>query len=197
MQENTRGGSAVLVYLAALETEAERDRFQALYERYRGLMFHRAMLLLRNESDAEDAVHQAFLAILEHFEKISSIDCPKTRAYVVIIAESKADEKRDRARKLDQAVDQLRARKRLASEAELEALPGPEIPLPGGSDLARAMAALPARYRQALLLRFQMGYTTRELAGLFGMTEASAGKLLWRAKQALKGKLEEVSADGT
>ena len=122
--------------------------------------------------------------ILEHFEKISSIDCPKTRAYVVIIAESKA-------------VDQLRARKRLASEAELEALPGPEIPLPGGSDLARAMAALPARYRQALLLRFQMGYTTRELAGLFGMTEASAGKLLWRAKQALKGKLEEVSADGT
>lgn len=58
------------------------------------------------------------------------------------------------------------------------------------------MAALPARYRQALLLRFQMGYTTRELAGLFGMTEA-AGKLLWRAKQALKGKLEEVSADGT
>ena len=95
------------------------------------------------------------------------------------------------------AVDQLRARKRLASEAELEALPGPEIPLPGGSDLARAMAALPARYRQALLLRFQMGYTTRELAGLFGMTEASAGKLLWRAKQALKGKLEEVSADGT
>ena len=175
MQENTRGGSALLVYLAALETEAERDRFQALYERYRGLMFHRAMLLLRNESDAEDAVHQAFL---------SSIDCPKTRAYVVIIAESKA-------------VDQLRARKRLASEAELEALPGPEIPLPGGSDLARAMAALPARYRQALLLRFQMGYTTRELAGLFGMTEASAGKLLWRAKQALKGKLEEVSADGT
>ena len=163
MQENMRGGSAVLVYLAALETEAERDRFQALYERYRGLMFHRAMLLLRNESDAEDAVHQAF---------------------VVIIAESKA-------------VDQLRARKRLASEAELEALPGPEIPLPGGSDLARAMAALPARYRQALLLRFQMGYTTRELAGLFGMTEASAGKLLWRAKQALKGKLEEVSADGT
>lgn len=184
MQENMRGGSAVLVYLAALETEAERDRFQALYERYRGLMFHRAMLLLRNESDAEDAVHQAFLAILEHFEKISSIDCPKTRAYVVIIAESKA-------------VDQLRAQKRLASEAELEALPGPEIPLPGGSDLARAMAALPARYRQALLLRFQMGYTTRELAGLFGMTEASAGKLLWRAKQALKGKLEEVSADGT
>ena len=90
MQENTRGGSAVLVYLAALETEAERDRFQALYERYRGLMFHRAMLLLRNESDAEDVVHQAFLAILEHFEKISSIDCPKTRAYVVIIAESKA-----------------------------------------------------------------------------------------------------------
>ena len=85
----------------------------------------------------------------------------------------------------------------VARGVEMEALPGPEIPLPGGSDLARAMAALPARYRQALLLRFQMGYTTRELAGLFGMTEASAGKLLWRAKQALKGKLEEVSADGT
>ena len=82
MQENTRGGSAVLVYLAALETEAERDRFQALYERYRGLMFHRAMLLLRNESDAEDAVHQAFLAILEHFgavDKVSLRSAPPTK----------------------------------------------------------------------------------------------------------------------
>lgn len=174
----------MLIYLQALEAPGERARFQMLYERYRGLMFHRAMQLLQNESDAEDAVHQAFLAILEHFEKISDIDCPKTRAYVVIIAESKA-------------IDLLRWRRRLASDAELEALPGPELSLPGDSDLARAMAALPARYREALLLHCAMGYDVQELAALFGMKSAAVQKLLWRAKRALKRQLEEGETHDT
>lgn len=173
----------MLIYLQAIESPADRDKFQALYERYRGLMFHRTMLLLGQTQDAEDVVHQAFLSILEHLDKISDVDCPKTRAYVVIIAESKA-------------IDLLRLRKRMSPDTDIETIPGPEIPIPGGSDLARALSRLPARYREVLLLRFDMGYSTRELSRLFGMTQSAVQKLIWRAREALRQQLaKEVEPD--
>ena len=56
----------------------------------------------------------------------------------------------------------------------------------GDGGLADAMAKLPARYRQVLLLRFAYGYTTRELAKEFGMTQSAVQKLIWRAKEALE-----------
>ena len=34
---------------------------------------------------AEDAVHQAFLRIMNHMQNISQIECPQTKSFVVII----------------------------------------------------------------------------------------------------------------
>jgi RNA polymerase sigma-70 factor (ECF subfamily) len=53
-------------------------------------MFYVAMKILHNEHNAEDAVHQAFLSILENLDKISNVECPKTQSYIVIIVERKA-----------------------------------------------------------------------------------------------------------
>lgn len=167
----------MLIYLQAISSADEQEKFTQLYERYRGLMFYQAHRILPETQDAEDAVHQAFLSILEHLDKITDVDCPKTRAYVVIIAESRA-------------IDILRSRKRLISAEDCTELPAPEILMDSGSDLARAMTRLPARYREALLLRFDMGYTTKELSALFGMNRAAVQKLLWRAKDALRQELE-------
>ena len=84
----------------------------------------------------------------------------------------------------------------MAYDVELETLPGPEIVITDGSELAQAMARLPARYRQVLLLRYDIGYSTRELAKLFSMTEMTTQKLLWRAKRALENELQEVRKNG-
>ena len=65
-----------------------RDR---IYLKYKALMFYTANKILHNEQDAEDAVHMAFIKIAENIEKIDALDCPKTRSYIVTIAEHKAD----------------------------------------------------------------------------------------------------------
>ena len=169
----------MLVYLQALSDEQERASFEALYLRYRNLMLSVARRFLSEPQDAEDAVHQAFLSILKNFNKISAIDCPETRAFVVIIVERKA-------------LDILRARQKTVPLEEMEH--GVEIPLPGDNGLADALAKLPARYRQVLLLRFSYGYTTRELAKEFGMTQSAVQKLVWRAKEALEKLYEEGGA---
>ena len=79
----------MMIYLQMLESDEEKQKFEQLYIVYRGLMFHVAMQLLSNKQDAEDAVHQAFLSILECFYGISEVRSPKTRSFVVIITERK------------------------------------------------------------------------------------------------------------
>ena len=50
----------MLVYLMLIEDEGEKCKFKALYSKYERLMFHVARRILRNETDTEDAVQEAF-----------------------------------------------------------------------------------------------------------------------------------------
>jgi RNA polymerase sigma-70 factor (ECF subfamily) len=128
-------------------------------------MFYVAMKILHNEHNAEDAVHQAFLSILENLDKISNVECPKTQSYIVIIVERKA-------------IDIIRTNTKIVNINFDETIGGIEIPLPGDNGVADAMAKLPARYREVLLLRYDNGYTTKELAKILDMKKDSVQKLL-------------------
>ncbi len=168
----------MLIYLQMIGSEEERAFFERLYLEYRQLMFYVARRLLPSDADAEDAVHQAFLSIIENLKNFSDIKCPETKAFCVLVTENKA-------------IDILRSRKHLAWAALEEAAAGIEVPLPGDGGLADAMTRLPARYRQALLLRFYMGYSVREMASILGMSQGAVQKLLWRSKEALRRALEK------
>jgi len=170
-------GRAMLIYLQMIETEEDKVKFEQIYETYRDLMFHVASQILRNDHDAEDAVHQAFISIIQNLDKISRAECLKTRGYVVITVERKA-------------LDIIRANKRYTDLNEKN-LSGLEIPLPGDSRLADALATLPARYREILLLRYDYGYTQKELCKILDLSGPAVQKLLWRAKKALSDALEK------
>ena len=73
------------IYLSVLDSDEDKSRFEVLYNLYRQSMYAIAYGILHNEFDAEDAVHESFLKIANHFEKIEEIKCPKTKAFIVII----------------------------------------------------------------------------------------------------------------
>ena len=73
----------MLIYLQLIDSPEEKSRFEELYITYRKLMFHVAKGILGNDQDAEDAVHDAFLSIAKNFDKISTEDRHKTKAFVV------------------------------------------------------------------------------------------------------------------
>lgn len=170
----------MLMYLSMIETPDDKAKFERIYNRYRNLMYHVAYKVLGNHYDAEDAVHQAFVAIIRHLEKIGDIDCPETRSFIVLITERKA-------------IDLIRTSHSEKVIPLKEDLIGIEIPAPGDHGLADALAKLPAHYREVLLLRFDNGYSTKELAQMLGMTESGVRKLIGRAKNALGRMLEEES----
>ena len=63
----------MLIYMAMIDSPNDRDKFERIYHKYRFLMLNVAKKILTNHHDAEDAVHQAFISIIENIDKISII----------------------------------------------------------------------------------------------------------------------------
>ena len=77
-------------YLQLLDTAAEKEKFEKLYEQYRKLMMAEANAILKSKHLAEDAVQEAFLRIIKSFDHVEEILSPRTKRFVVIIARNAA-----------------------------------------------------------------------------------------------------------
>lgn len=168
----------MLIYTALIDLPDDRRKFEQLYETYKNLMYHTAYQLVHNHHDAEDCVHQAFLSVIDHLDKLRSVKSPQTASFLVITTERKA-------------IDLLRKRQRTQTLELNEEICGVVIPDIEGNSLADAIAKLPPDYRQVLLLRFDNGYTDREIAKFLGITPSGVRKRIGRARSALADILEK------
>lgn len=166
----------MLIYMAMIEPPEEKDRFEAIYLKYRYLMLHVAGKILENHHDAEDAVHEAFVAIIRNIEKFYDIESPKTRSLIVLIVERKA-------------IDILRKKQRENLVEINEDILGIEMQTPGDHGLADAMTRLPAHYREVLLMRYDNGLSNRDIAKILDISESGVRKMLGRAKRQLRSEL--------
>ena len=165
----------MIIYLQAIEDPGDREKFAELYEHYRAYMLKIANEILDNTFDAEDALHNAFISISEHMDKVQDVSSKTTRGFVAIIVERKA-------------IDLYRKRNRLVSLDTIENEVGISFPPPEDDDLARCLSKLPLRYQHVIMLKYYHGYTINEIANMFGMKPASVSKLDQRAK----AKLEKI-----
>ena len=165
----------MFLYLAMIDSDADKSKFELLYNEYKNLMYYTANRILRNSSDAEDVVHQAFLKVIEILDTISSPRCHKTRALLVTITEHKA---------IDLYREKQRRNVLPLAEEYIVAAPAAER-----DTLAAAIAALPPRYRSVLLLRYDCGYSNAEIANILDTTEPNVRKLIQRAKEKLSAQL--------
>ncbi len=174
----------MIVYLSMLDTEAEKTKFEQLYLTYCNLMFYTAQTILCNEKMAEDAVHQAFINIIENFEKVSDIVSPKTRCYVTVIVRHVSINLYNRQKKsnmiyfedLDYSED---------NEVPSSAEPMDEL------KTADILKALPKQYGDILLLKYHYGDQENEIAELLNITPENARKRVQRAKECLSKLLTE------
>ena len=163
----------MLIYLQVIDAPEDRDQFITLYETYRGLMFYVANQILQNEQDAEDAVHDAFLSVAEHIKKFSRLERHKTKAFLVTIVEN-------------QAIDLYRKKTHRKEEILWEETTGLAPAYEPEDGLTRCILKLPARYREFLRLKHELGYSTKEVAELMGISWPAARKLEQRARDRLE-----------
>ena len=65
------------------------------------------------------------------------------------------------------------------------------MPFDLDNPIAAAIAKLPAQYRDVLLLRFDNGFTTKEIASMLNISDSGVRKLIARAKRSLQEMLEK------
>lgn len=185
-------------YLQLLETEEELQKFTQLYETYRKLMHWTAEKILHDEHLAEDAVHEAFLRMIQNFHQIREILCPETRSFVVIIVRNVA-------------LNMQKKRKREEKETFREILPEESTDFREDAlrhaidnisygfdetideiyrnEIMAAVLSLPDVSKEVLLLYGYVGYSVRDIAKYLKITEATAYKRLHRARNALAKKI--------
>ncbi|MCH5251840.1 MAG: sigma-70 family RNA polymerase sigma factor [Lachnospiraceae bacterium] len=177
----------MLLFISMLDGPDEVNQFTRLYNYYNKLAFWVANRILQDAFLAEDAVQEAFLRIARNFSKISikdSLECSKTKNFVVIIVERAA-------------IDIYRKRKKLiereipaeALEETAYAMENPEND--EDNEIFRAIRSLPKRYSEVLLLRYVNGLNNNEIASLLNMKESTVRTNLTRGRKRLAGMIDE------
>lgn len=172
----------MFAYLALIEENDEKLKFEIIYEEYKNLMYYAANRILGDTRDSEDIVHEAFLKVIEILDKIPTAKCPQTRSLVVTIVERKAiDLYRKRRKNTMVPLDEENIHTSVSPDNMME-----------GIVIAQALAGLSPKYRQLLLLKYDNGYSEHEIAQITGMTQANVKKTIQRAKAALQTILDEM-----
>ena len=151
-----------------------------LAERYRGELLRYLVRLLGDAHEAEDACQEAFLRAHRAFARLAPDS--NSRAWLYRIATNTAlDAARRRARQAARTAD-----------ADLDGLPAAGVSPEQREQLravARAVQALPARQRGALMLRQFQGLGYAEIAASLGGNEAAARANVYQAIKKLRAAL--------
>jgi len=172
----------IALYLSAIDAERQKNKFEQLYTTYRKLMFFVANRILKDPSLAEDAIHQAFLKIMENLDKIEQVHCHKTKAYVVIIARnSSINVYSKRKRSATIPLEQMEVQIFDASSSQSDDM----------DCLAKAVMELPIIYKDVLKLKYDHEMANAKIAQTLGISEAAVRKRLERARHKLEETLKK------
>ncbi|MBR4185762.1 MAG: sigma-70 family RNA polymerase sigma factor [Clostridia bacterium] len=193
----------------AAETPAAENPAETIFLAYRNAMFHTARAILGDDWAAEDAVMDALGKICAHTGDFGGLPEKSRRRLAMRITENAAlDLRRRRTRR---AAREVSAPAERGGEAlsDDSALPEGDW-LDGLTDgvsaedayflaedfgsLAEAVEGLPAKYRDAVRLRYGEGCSNAEIARLYGIPESTVSTRLDRARALLRKWLEAEKA---
>lgn len=162
-----------------MHSEKDREKLRLLYDKYKNRMYITACKVLQDPQRAEDAVHDAFIAISKHLDKIDDIDLVTTAAYMVKAARSRAlNIVRMGLPEKETVLDEAEAK---ADESLLDEICRRE----SYNEIVNAILALEERYRDVLTLYYLNDLSVSEIAALQGVKENTVKQQLFRGRRKL------------
>lgn len=168
-------------YLAALETETQKIKFERIYSSYYPMMLKIATQIIRDRDLAEDAVHETFLQILDEIDYIRVDNKKQLKSYLGIITRERTI---DFLRRWERRKDKRDYYDHLpiddtCLEPENVAITNLQL-----ENAIRELSHMPEIYKRALTLRVK-GYSIREIADIMHCSEANVKNRIHRARAAL------------
>jgi RNA polymerase sigma-70 factor (ECF subfamily) len=149
-----------------------------MYQRHVGDVYRYALVVLRNEADAEDVTQTTFLNAYRAFKKGERPRQPQN--WLIAIAHNVC---RQRFRQAARRPNEVAYEEELAEAVEPDDSPSAE-------DIRRALSHLAFNQRAALVMRELEGRSYTEIAEILGLSVSAVETLIFRARRALREQLE-------
>lgn len=174
-------------YLASLETEEERRQMTDIYNEYKYILLRYALKITGNQDMAEDAVHNTFMAVINHKEKYLALPCRDFRRVAVVIVRNKC-------------IDLLRAEGKYTDlpYEDLENMVEPTetsveetvIVNDYYAGIRKHLDSLDLMSRQILDMKYVLGMSYKEIGEELGITAKHVDTRIMRAKAKVRKSLQ-------
>lgn len=178
----------MLIFLESLSQE-EKDQVENLYKKLNKQMHRMAIAILKNEKDAEEAVSNTFLKVMEKKDKIFQLSCQEIEAYCVSILKHESinilriNKKSIKTEDID-----LFFNVKNHKEKSLEDLVGLNFQI---EKLNKYLNKLKEEERIIMYLRYIDNIKFKEIGKLLGISENTANKKCERTLKKLKEYFEK------
>lgn len=174
-------------YLSMLETGEEKSFIEKIYNEYEQTMYRIALGILHNNHDAEDAVYESFIRIINNISKMLNLSADKIGYYIVIIVKNVSFDMLTAMKKIP-TVD-IEEVYDIDSDFSVEDIIISELSY---EKIKSALSELSETDYQILYLNLMMGYKPCEIAEILDINGHIMSQRLYKAKQRLKHKLEDM-----
>ena len=180
------GGDDLIVIFIGTLSEEESQLLNDLFEKHHVMFYNISLGILRSHSDAEDAVSQSFLKVIDYIDRISRLPKSKILPYCIIIVKNESFNILNKQKKDAELEDTL------IQEFD-EFLADPIDELFSSEDdikaaLQEAIDALPDPDRYFIHLRFANQMSLKEIAKILDISDVAARK---RSERVIK-KLNQL-----
>lgn len=167
----------LMLLLASLDGEADRRRFAELYLAHHVRMEHTALRILGSQSDAEDAVQNAFVQVIRHFDKVAEIPGEELPFWLISIVKNEALMIRRKNERAVPTEDMAPFEQEAENVTDYRAL-------------VDCFTRLPETYRAVLEMKLLLGYTDAEVARRLGISETAVSTRANRGRALLRKIVE-------
>ena len=172
----------LLFILSMTETPEDKNKVEELYYKYRKLMKYIAFNILHDEDIAEDAVAEAFMALIKHLDCVGDIDSDKTKSFIYTVTKNVAVNMRKKMDKnsIEAIEDYIKY-----NVSEYDTFKSVYV-----RELLERIEKLPDIYREVLELKLYYEMSDGEIAKLLYISNSTVRKRLERARSILKERGE-------
>lgn len=169
--------------LSLIESEEDKISLSRIYEKYKKYLYAIALDMSNDTEIAEEALSETFLAVISVYENIKAYDSVRMKYFLRTVLRNKTiDIIRFKSKSFQYRSD---LNGEIIGEADVDFDEFEQ------SQLVSAMISIKDEYREVLILRYVDEMDCSDISKLLNISFENTRKRIYRAKVALKNKLDE------
>jgi RNA polymerase sigma-70 factor (ECF subfamily) len=184
----------MLPIISAIKDDDDRLLVEKIYEAYEKHMYMIAFGILHNQQDAEDAVNNTIIKIIDYVDKFIDISCEETKRLIVIYSRSialnmyKANQRRLNL-SLALSEEDYGENEVLNENIDLQDIAINEETI---SMVRKSIEKLDVKYRDVIILKYYHNMKDAQIADILGISETAVSSRLTRARQLIKKESGDI-----